>query len=79
MTESQYLVGNCLAGQQASTQALHHAEVQTDLLAMQSGQRALVETYLEAAVAWAEHTPVFPETLSWRAFATFLYARTWYE
>ena len=38
-----------------------------------------LETFFEAAFAWAENSERLPEEPSWRAFASFLYAGRIYE
>lgn len=43
-------------------------------------ENGAIETYLDAAVAWAEApATAFPEAPSWRTFARFLYAGKHYE
>ncbi|HJU55331.1 MAG TPA: hypothetical protein VJ715_12190 [Pyrinomonadaceae bacterium] len=38
-----------------------------------------IESYLDAAVAWAEDSRALPQEPSWKAFAQFLYSGKYYE
>jgi len=42
-------------------------------------ENGTIESYLDAAVAWAVDSQRLPEEPSWRAFATFLYCGKIYE
>jgi len=55
-----------------------HAEV---LSGTEAWQNSTIESFLEAAAAWAGEAPSaqFPEQATWRAFANFLFAGKFYE
>jgi hypothetical protein len=42
-------------------------------------QNGTIETFLDAAIAWAVDSQRLPDEPSWRAFATFLYCGKIYE
>jgi hypothetical protein len=42
-------------------------------------EQGTIESYLDAAVAWAEDSQGLPKEPSWKAFADFLYSGKYYE